>query len=150
MANERLQKWTLAAELISGIAVLVTIIILVFEIRSNTTAIKRSSYDGVIEGLVEWRQTAIMDEQLNRIFTAPRGVELTDQEQATLDLWLQSLYLIHERAFWAYEYGQMGEAEWDRFERNICGSIPRRFDTNLKQFLSLPFSDFVESCPNYE
>ena len=62
-----------------------------------------------------------------------------------------SLYQIYERAFWANEYGQMGQSEWQRFEGSICGAKARFWDSEFDPIFTTEFIAFVESCdPNFE
>lgn len=54
MANSDLQKWSAFAEIISSVAVLATLVFLVFELRQNTDAIRASTYqemNGVISNI---------------------------------------------------------------------------------------------------
>ena len=50
MSNNRLQKWALIAEIVGGIVVFTTMVILIMGIRENTTALRAQEL-GKIRGM---------------------------------------------------------------------------------------------------
>jgi len=53
--KEKLKIWALAAEVISGIAVVVTLVFLVFEMRNNTSATQAQTYQLLMQEMNAYR-----------------------------------------------------------------------------------------------
>lgn len=51
----KLSGWASIAEIISGTAVLITLVFLVFGIRENTEITRAAAYDRNIDSLNQWR-----------------------------------------------------------------------------------------------
>ena len=155
--NKKLSHLASIAEIVSGIAVVVTLIMLIAGIRENTAITRAVAYDSQMDSLNEWRQNLSQDEQLSRLYQrfVDGGVaELTEDEQYRLFLVLNQLWGVYENAYYANRYGILGPSEWGRFERQICAtrgnmeanlSISRRTWASSRQLLTDEFADFVES-----
>ena len=48
----KLEKWALLAEIISGVAIVVTVIILIVEVRGNTTVLRATNRQSIAERIV--------------------------------------------------------------------------------------------------
>ena len=164
--KEKLQEFALIAEVIGGIAVIVTLVFLVVETRENTNAIQAQTYQSLTSELNESRRS----ERATHILQvtaklADNGMEsLTGLEWAELMFWNESKWGVYESAFYAYRRGILGDDEWMRFESAICRNrrtdimfwYPERFGTppsdiqgfNLASNLTPGFTEFVEQlCP---
>ena len=65
MNNERIKNWAHIAEIISGIAVVVTLVFLVIEVRGNSDLIRANTFNRSIESLIDYRmQIANSDQAL--------------------------------------------------------------------------------------
>ena len=142
-------------EIVTSVAVLISVIALVVEVRENTMALKRTSYDSALEGIIEWRSLRVEYPDLNKLVVDAlhRGKypEFDLEERQRFDTFMRILWLNYERAYWANEYEQMGSAEWKRMKDNTCSSIPPTaagWDA-MKSYLSDPFARFVEACPGF-
>ena len=127
MGDGRLDRWAKLAEIAASIGVLVTLVILVFEIRDNTDATKRATYDDVLQAMTEFRRAGF-DEDVRRLWVRGRAGEyahFNPEERMLRDSYIMTMWLVYERAYWANEHEQMGAAEWERFDRNICNSAER-------------------------
>jgi len=62
MKNEKLQKWALIAEIVGGLAIVVSLVFLIIEVRGNSNLIRANAYDQNIQSLVDWRMWVISDE----------------------------------------------------------------------------------------
>jgi hypothetical protein len=150
MSDQRLQRYALVAEITGGIGVLVTLIFLVIQIGENTQALKRNSYESILDSLVEWRTTWLVDPELRRImYVTGNSDEILEGEDRYTQFQLKnSIYQIYERAYWANEYDQMGESEWQRFANSICHGKSQFWEGTTSWF-STEFVEFVEACdPN--
>jgi len=153
----KLSEWASVAEIVSGIAVVVTIIFLIAGIRENTAITRAVAYDSQMDGLNEWRRNLSQNEQLSRIYTrfaVGKVSELTEDEQYRLILVLNEQLGVYENAFYALKYGILGPSEWGRFKTQICRTR-RDMKARLSgarwtwedslQLLTDEFADFAES-----
>ena len=152
MKNKQLQKWALVAEVISGIAIVVTLAVLAIEMRGNTNAIRAQTYQTLMQQLNDYRMWLISPE-----FDAAREKRqdsgwdsLTHKEKQKIRIPALVNWGIYESAYFANERGVLGEPEWRRFEVAIC----RRFSTNqyhwspdgftsMDELLTPQFVDYV-------
>ncbi len=114
-----LQKSALFAEIIGGIAIVVTLVILVLEIRSNTNSIQSQSYQELIFELNKTRRD-YFSEEISLIFRKNREGELSENERFRFAQVMQVKWSVYEAAYFAYIFGTLNEAGWSRFEEAIC------------------------------
>jgi hypothetical protein len=151
-----LETWARISEITASIAVLITLVVLVFEVRENTEAVKKSSYETLSNQLIDWRLLMTTDPNLHRVFyteTREGGEDwaLEGEDRHVFQVYVQALWLIYEQAYYAYSYGDLQETEWQRFEETICRRyVPEYIWTAPKSgtrtILSPRFIAFVESC----
>ena len=67
MKNELLQSWALIAEIVSGIAVLVTLVVLIFQVSENTEATIAATYDSLVADMSEKVFSRGMDAEMAEI-----------------------------------------------------------------------------------
>lgn len=147
----KLKQWASIAEIVSGVAVVVTLVFLIFGIRENTEATRASTYGRSMAGMIEFRQTVINDPEIARIynvFLEHNTAELDDVEITRVRQLIWMIYSIYEDAFYAQEYGVLGESEWSRFRRQICLHWPRMvsagFDERLPEVMTQEFVGYIE------
>lgn len=125
MKKIELQEWALAAEIIGGIAVLVTLIFLVLETRENTNAIQAQTYQSLTAELNEHRRSTISPEIVEiRLKYIDSGLgSLSENKRYKLMVLSEAKWGIYESAYYARERGILGEAEWFRFDNAICRNL---------------------------
>lgn len=150
--NKKLSDWASIAEIISGVAVVITLIFLVLGIKENTEVTRASMYLRSTDKIIEWRNLMISDAEVAQLFKAfsdgnyegMSGVNAYRQGQIVLNL-----YQIYEQAYFAEQYGFMGRAEWRRFEVQICyfydniQESPSLF-TRVNGVMTKEFSNFMQ------
>ena len=147
--NQRLSNLASIAEIISGIAVVVTLVFLVFGIRENTEIMRAAAYDRNMASLNEWRRGVTQDEQLTRLygkFVEEDLVGLTTDEQWRLRLVINQLLGIYENSYFARQYGTLGPSEWSRFETQICtlrARMPADMWDAVKPLLTDEFNEYA-------
>lgn len=155
--NQKLSDWASIAEIVSGAAVVVTLVFLVLGIRENTAITRAVGYESQMGDLNEWRRNLSQDEKLSRVyqrFVDGQVGELSPDEQFRLFLVLNDLWGIYESSYYDYQYGILGASEWGRFEVQIC-TLRSRMEASLsnatrkwtdsRRILTEEFADFVES-----
>jgi hypothetical protein len=122
LKRKNLQKWALVAELVSAVAIVVTLAFLVVEMRANTTAIENQTYQELTQQLNNYR-TNVMESDypyaLEKLLT--NGWENLDRiDKLKLLMLRHNLYAIYEMAYYSHKRGVFGEDEWARFQNAIC------------------------------
>ena len=124
MKNEELKKWALIAEIVGGIAVLFSLVILIVEVRNNTQAVRIAAYDSLVADISQWRIDNARDEVVSEIdfIIATDGRDaLTPRQTAIRNNLVIGIFQMYERAFIQWESGNLDDASWERFRRMICG-----------------------------
>jgi len=152
--NQKLSDWAGIAEIVSAIAVVVTLIFLIVGIRENTAMTRVSVYGDLMQSVVELESLAVQDPNLDRVISAfydESTAGLPDDERRTVNSYASVLFRNYERAYFSREYSVIGEAEWDRFERLICSNARRAqragLDVVNAEFLTESFRVYIKtSC----
>ena len=153
--DEKLQRFRSWAEVTASVAVILTLVFLVVELRDNTQVARSTRYSDVISELNEFRLHVNSSESLFPVwqaFIAGRVSELSDSDRLRLNGLLLSLFGIYENAYYSHEYGVLGDAEWQRFEFRICENWLRVTDfggDDLRRGLTPEFRSYVNRhCRN--
>ena len=122
MKTIKLQEWALFAEVLGGIAIVITLIFLVLETRANTNAIQVQTYQSLTAELNTVRFENMKTQNMVALFqyTKKPFNELTDHQKYRLIMITEATWGIYESAFYANERNVLGENEWGRFEAAIC------------------------------
>ena len=121
--KRKLSDWASIAEIASGVAVVITLVVLVIGIKENTDAIRAQTYAQSINALNEWRVSIYESRDVARLWQAFvtgdvsefDGIEITRIAQ-----FVNTLFTIYEHSYYSWQRDLIGDAEWDRFEANIC------------------------------
>ncbi len=122
MNKDDLQKWTPAAELISAVAVIITLLFLVVGMKENTNALQAQTFQELMRDVNNWR-SSIREFEGSQLMSRWRvdGIDgLSKEELDVLRIVYLELWGIYEAAFFANERGVLGVDEWGRFEKVIC------------------------------
>jgi hypothetical protein len=124
----KLSDWADISQIVSGFAVVVTLVFLIFEIRDNTSVTRAAVWERSADRLIELRYHTLDNPEVARLFQAwldgdDEGFTRTDSiRQVQL---VGNIFQALEQAYFAKQYGLLGPAEWRRFERQICLSYAR-------------------------
>ncbi len=126
MNNEKLQRFALIAEIIGGTAVLVTLGVLVFEIRGNTEAVRTATYDALAADIADWRLNQVSDNELaetNFILSTEGRSALTPRQSLLNATNTIVLYQHYERAYIQWQAGNLDDSDWERFRSILCAPV---------------------------
>ena len=147
----KLAEWASIAEIVSGVAVVVTLIFLVVGIRENTDITRASMYDRTLDSVNQWRMIVVNNDELLDAWS-DRAPDLdmgqwSAPERLRLLFLANSLWGTYEKAFYAREYSIIGDDEWVRFEIQICfqyqGEAPEVRDL-FPNFLTPRFIAYIQ------
>lgn len=147
MKADSLQKWALYAEVLGGIAVVVTLIFLMFEIRSNTNELRLTQIRDAI--LNNQESTAYLRDNSDLYLKSLENPgDLSDAEIMKLGYVVGSrvtnLRTLHE----GYLRGAVPQEEWERWRDTVPqwfgDPLGRAFwDVERKSWLAIGLTDFV-------
>ena len=128
----KLEKWALIAEVVGSIAIVVTLIILIAEVRVATNQSKLDAYEDVTRDFDEWRRDVLGDERNVAVFLSyPAVIPEAGTEEAVRHRMLQATqWSAHERAYYARLSGIIDDERWGRVR-----------EANCREYLRIPASD---------
>ena len=155
--NQKLSNWASAAEILSGVAVIVTLLILIVGVRENTEITRTAMYGSITDQFNAFETEMLLNPDLRPIYfrylnSEPGGFQPNDQESVAMMVAI--LFRTLDRAFAAKEKGQIGDEEWARLERSVCTNYKRAesFDQlpTVRFLTTDSFWEFaVESCDDF-
>jgi hypothetical protein len=121
----KLTEWASVAEIASGVAVVVTLIILIIGVNENTDVMRASAYKGYIDSLNELQASVLVDPDGLRVWDAYMGgsgaaAELDGLDRRRLGIIILNVLRIYEGAYFSNRYGVIGAEEWSRFAGMLC------------------------------
>jgi hypothetical protein len=147
--KSKLRNLAAVAEVISAVAVVLSLIYVGVGLRQNTSAIEGRTYQDVVRASNEYLLAVATDPALAE--TIARS--WSDRSQLSQIERVQLFYL--ERVFWRnmenaylqHERGILGEQEWGAYSRLVCEQKNEVTWDGHVPTLSAVFVEFVESCP---
>ena len=122
MASRDLQKWALIAEIIGGIAIVISLGVVAFELDQsteqaalNTSALEIATYQDLIKNITELNE-AVIDSPLlmsavNKSVTEPSS--MTDDERTAAYIYYISLFRHGDSAYFQYQRGAIDRDRLD-------------------------------------
>ena len=121
MNNEKLQRYSLVAEILGGLAVILSIIYLAVEIQSNTHAIQTQSNQGLLELLNELAYMRFENADL-MLKGDGNYEELDESERYQYSELFYAGINIYEQAFNSYSSGTLSKELWQAWERECLAN----------------------------
>jgi len=148
----KLSDWSSIAEIASGLAVVVTLVLLLIGIRDNTEVTRASMYFALIDSINEADRAIWSDAELSRIFMASIRGQTDDLTELDVDRLRQILVTSlrnMEKGYFARDL--IGEAEWERFRKSTCRAHDRGISIGLSAIeldvLTEEYRDFIsQTC----
>ena len=141
------------AEIFASIAVVATLIVLVFEIRSNTEATVVATYDSLQADLADMQLSIILSElnyEIDSIIADGNIRDLTPVQRNILSERRVVQFKHYERAYSQWRYGNLDDEAWERFERIICQWRGEDFEREVGAVIdatsSRGFVEFRREC----
>ena len=148
----RLEKWTLLVESIGTLAIIVSLLFVAFEIRENTNATYAASWDALASSQIDWRLRIAANPKMRedwqlfigRNSQRARGVSASDVD---VSVYVGgALLLNYERAYFARQYGRLGEREWSRYQRSMCLASGALRGVVLESNFTEEFWQYLQGC----
>ncbi len=117
-------KASAAAEILSSVAILATLVYLAVEIQQNAVATRADTRQAILESDQQFLQLFIDSPELNLLWYKP---ELTDEEKVRLSYFLLTHMRMRESNWFQYESGTLDDRTWRSYRASIVAmlSAPR-------------------------
>lgn len=150
--NQKLSDWASVAEILSGVAVVVTLVFLILELRESTSVMRATAFERNIQSFIDSRRMMAQDPDLTRVAIEARSdfLSMSPEDQVRARVWWQSNFLSYEKAYYARAYGLLGEGESQRFTRLACDSLPTFVPELREQILeplTVEYVDYLRTVP---
>jgi len=117
-------KTSAIAEILSSVAILVTLVYLAVEIQQNAEATRADTRQAILDSDQQFLQLFVDSPELNLLWYKP---ELSDQEKVRLSYFLLTHMRMRESNWFQYESGTLDERTWRSYRASIVAmlSAPR-------------------------
>ena len=128
MAKLNLQKWSAIAEILSSIAVLATLVFLVYELRQNTDALKASTYQDMNAVISEVNGLFLANPEVSEFIarTATVGDELAPHDAIRLRAFISSQYRHADNVYFQYQIGTLNRRQMESLLYPLVLNFQRR------------------------
>ena len=120
--NINLSTWSAIAEIISSVAILVTLIYLAIQTRQNTAAIRASTRQTMISTDIEALKAGM--DYSSALIQMRSGKEISDEEKNQIVSWLIMLVRTREYQWFQYKNGLLDKQTWEAYltglSVNLC------------------------------
>ena len=115
-------KVSAAAEILSSVAILVTLVYLVIEIQQNAEATQANTRQAMLASDQQFLELQVENPELHLLWYKS---ELSDEERIRLSYYLISHFRMRENNWFQHKNGMLDDATW----RSYRGSIPAVLST---------------------
>lgn len=146
---KNLQRWSLVAEIVGALAVVVSIVYLTIEVQRNTSAIQSQTSQGLLEMANETNQLLSLTPEMAELFMrAQTEYELlTPAEHLRWRRWVNSELNIWEHAFHSHAKGTLDDAMWVGYDVSyramFCSDSANRIWREIQTFYGADFREHV-------
>lgn len=151
--KEKLQEYALIAEIVGGIAVVISLIYVAISVQENTAAIQSASAQSVTNASTELLLTIAENENLADLRMRGRAdfESLEPLERSRYGLLLRQQWVHLQNIYVQYTLGVLEEAVWHTYNTIICDEMAVIKDRwpGQKAVLSQSFVEVVEKCPEF-
>ena len=125
----QLNDWALVAEIISGVAVVVTLVLLIVGVRDNTATLRATAAAASRDSLSSFSDQMLLldDDRLDLITRsvdpAAQWQDFTQAEQLWLETFQRSFFRRVEAQFFQFRNGLLDEDAWDTVRHRVLINI---------------------------
>ena len=148
MSDSKLQRWALVAEIVGTFAIVLSLLLVAYELRQNTAANYAASNDALGEAQIEWRSNILSRPELMLAWSEQLGIDVEIGASALIS---EQLLLIYERAYFAHKYERLGVAEWERYQGSMCKPLVTKIlPVVVRSNFTEEFWFFLQECTSQE
>ena len=149
MRSLKLSEWTNIAEIIASIAIIVSLVYVGLQVKQNTYGFQQSSYQHVLDILVQGDMALAQDAELHRLVTSA----MADPKTVPAEEWSRFSHFMFPRiGIWEYIYlarqeNALNEFQWTAFEpyfRTLaCETGVKKFWQENRNGFAASFNEYV-------
>jgi len=142
----KLEKWTVFAEVIGSAAIVVSLVVVIIELRANTEMARVTAFESASRDFSDNRRFYLSNpEVIDLAFAVNSGafIEIDPESKeglSTIFFLLNTLTGL-ERAYLSYQAGVFGEDEWARVQRSECATWGRIRETPYQSRVAFRLTD---------
>jgi len=156
----RMERAIGLAEILSAVAVVVTLIFVAMELRRNTAAVQSASFQSLTDGSTNYLLSIAADPEVSRIWAAGNrnSSELSAPDSVRYYLLTRARWLRMQNVFSQWSKETVSDEDWAFYEGLICrgssgatsmqGGLVATWAAH-RPVLTRSFVDFVEGCGPY-
>ena len=143
-------------EIISALAVIATLVILIFEIRGNTNAVEANTMHNVAEvSTLSYLQLATSTDLVRAFTKMDTGEELTPIEDRQLYFAMRGYWRHAENQYFQYKAGTLNDSSWSGYRAALCDAgdgtqASAGYWRQIQPLMSPEFVEFIETCGSEE
>ena len=151
MSNVNWDALGAMAELLGSVAVVVTLILLLKQLKTNSVMIQNSTAQGAADAIAAWARQLTENPELYRIYRAglKNDSELSREERGLFDLTLFQAFNSISSIYVQYKNGGCGEERWESeirvFAANFNMPGGRASWERQKHMLDVNFTSEIEN-----
>ena len=119
--NINWSKWSAIAEIVSSIAILVTLIYLSIQTQQNTAAIQANTRQTMITTDIETLKAGM--DYPSALVQMRKSEELSDEEKNQIVSWLIMLVRTREYEWFQYKNGLLDKQTWEAYLSGIAANL---------------------------
>ena len=136
---------------LANVGVIGGLIFLGFEMQQNTNIARAAAYRENVQDIAAWRSNILSDPELaglNVAYGDGEWATFDEIEQSRVSMLVNNILGSYENAFFARNYGTIGDTEWERFLYGACDHYLRAIQNGLSlRFTTTEFRKYLEvSC----
>ena len=120
--DEKLKNYALFAEIVSAVAIIISLAFVVMELRNNTAAIKSSSAQATADASRNFLLNIALDEEFSRVFLLPPSEEnpFSDLDFQRFSLVSYSNLIYYQNIWIQWTLGAIDDRTWQTYRSLIC------------------------------
>ncbi|MEH6557640.1 MAG: hypothetical protein V7708_07600 [Oceanicoccus sp.] len=132
------------AEIIGTFAIVLSLLLVAYELRQNTAANYAASNDALGDAQIEWRSNILSRPELMLAWSEQLEIDVEIGASAFIG---EQLLLIYERAYFSHKYERLGLAEWERYKRSMCNPLVKKIlPVVVRSNFTEEFWLFLQEC----
>ena len=147
----KLEKWALIAEIVGGIAIVVSLIFVGYEMRQNSRSQTQAMTQALVSSYAETLTLLTQNEQLRCIYSA--GIRdfsaLSGADALAFSAYWVALWRHREDMYFQYQQGALSPQTWEAFEgaNREVAQYPgfQQWFAFRRRWFSEPFQEYIDS-----
>ena len=149
--KEKLQEYALIAEIVGGVAIVISLVFVGLEIRHNNAISRTEAYQRNLDALNEWRALVLTTGNAEAVLNFLSSGTIEEGKEAEIQVLQSVALMVFDRAYFSYKNGIMDEAGWNRFYSILCPIWENQFKiTNNINFVSQDFREFSSNVCGFK